>query len=270
MHRLARWTNSHRSWRLLLALSLLAALSSAAGATEAGELFPDGVCYPVNGTGYILPRAHAADTVRVGALSPLVEGDVLVVETGTITFLDFRDGQSSVFGENTKFIVPAVIDRNRPTAWEALKERLARLFRDAERSRLEEGASRSGECGVWPDGGVEFAPEVPIALEWWGVADKPSAIQLRCGGKRSTLALPEAVVPAGSLPWGLADRASGPVEWCLLDANGEPYLCGRFALLTAQEADRRRAAYLSQAEGDPMPRELAAVLRALADRTYLW
>ncbi len=69
-------------------------------------------------------------------------------------------------------------------------------------------------------------------------------------------------MPTGSFAWGLTDRVPGPAEWCLLDANGERYLCGRFALLTAQEADSRRAAYLKQAEGDPMPRELAAVLGA--------
>lgn len=258
--------------RALIAGTILMILfGSEAFGTETAARLPDGVCYPVQGSGFILNGQEQGDTLRIGPLTPVYGGNLLVVESGSITFLDFRNGQSSVLGPGSRHIVPkGVIDPDRPTAWAELKERLRRLFRDAQRSTLEEGASRSETTGIWPDEGAVFAPDVPLALEWWGITDSLTAIRIRGAGDERTIPLTAAARLEGRLAFASGDWVPGEIAWCLLDAHGEPHLCGHFTLLSAAAAELRRAQYIEQAVGDAMPRELAAALRALADRTYLW
>ncbi len=237
------------------------------------EEFPDGVCYPVNGSAFIVPISSESrtDRVPVGPFTALVEGDSLVVEKGTITFIDFRNGQRSVFGAGTAYRIPRVVDPDRPKIWGEMKKRLRDVFRGAAPHGRESGATRDPEPSLWPDGGVEFAPDVPIVLTWSGVTTKLSIIRINAGDFRVDLPPPSPTSNSGEIDWVPGDKAFGPVEWSLLDVDGEPLLTGRFEVLTLQQAEEKRKMYRARAAGDhAVSQEMGAILRALADRSYLW
>ncbi len=237
---------------------------------QAHQEFPDGVCFPVNGSGYIVSASSKSrtDRVPIGPFSAVFEGDSLVIEEGTVTFIDFRDRQRSVFGKDTRHRIPHVVDPNAPTRWEEMKQRLTEIFRD--RHGYETSASREGALKVWPDDGVEFAPDVPIILTW-SADTTASAIQVRTEKGQSEIPISESVATRREIAWTPSEVPSGSVQWSLLDADGEPLLTGRFNVLTAKQADEKREMYRAQAAGDgSMSSELGAVLRALADRSYLW
>lgn len=260
-----------RQWWPAIALAgVLYASPSTILAEGAANQIPDGVCYLVDGAGYIVSARGESDTLKVpiGALSVLSGGDSIVVLTGTIAVLDFRTGQRSVFGQGTRHKMPK--GGYHDEGWKVTKERLTQLFSGPEPPGPEPGTTRDAETALWPDGDVEFGPDVPVDFQWWGVSTPLSAIQIRFGDQQIELPLSASQLSAGRLTWGLDKKPSGSVDWCLLDTDGEPLLKGRFNVLTSEQADEKRAMYRAQARGDVIPLELEAVLRALADRSFLW
>jgi hypothetical protein len=261
------------TWSLTLLLALIVT-PCAAPTAAGGPPTPDGVCCPVNGTGYIVTYT---DTLRqeglkipIATLSPLVEGDSLVVKTGTVTFIDFRNGQSSIFGAGTRLRIPAVIDPKRPSWWEHLEDLLVRSMSDPERNRMG-GAVRGGRTAFWPEHG-RFAPEVPIVFEWWRVRPAPVVLQICIGEDVTELALSRGEPGSDAVAWRPADPAtSGRVSWYLLDEEGERIGGGEFVILTKEEAENERRRFRkAAAEIEVIPQELAAAVLAAADRVFLW
>lgn len=260
--------------RLLVALLWLLAGSSSAA--QAGPPIPDGVCYPVKGTGYAVTRADGRTgeiRIPIGTLSPLVEGDSLVVETGTITFLDFRNGQSSVYGAGTRLTIPAVIDPHHPSWWERLVDLIVRSMSEPERSRIDRisGSVRHGRPAFWPEGG-RFAPEVPIVFKWWRVHPAPARLRIHAGRTVTELEISGERTDTGALAWKPATAPSpGTVSWLLLDQEGNSTDGGEFVILTAKEAESQRQRFRKAAGSiDAMPKDLAAAVMAAADSAYLW
>ncbi|MFH1277198.1 MAG: hypothetical protein ABIK65_02305 [Candidatus Eisenbacteria bacterium] len=256
-----------------LFLIIAAAPHSTSGDGD-GPPTPDGVCYPVNGTGYIITytdeMAKEGLKIPIGTLSPLVEGDSLIVEAGTITFLDFRNGQSSIFGKGTRLKIPSVIDPAQPSWWERLEDQVVRGLTEPERKRLG-GSVRRGQAAFWPDGG-RFAPDVPIVFEWWRVRPAPATLRIEAGGEVTDLKVMQEKPGSGAFAWQSAGPAlSGTVSWSLIDGDGDPLGGGEFAILTAQEAEGERQRFHDAAEAiGVMPPDLAAAVLAAADRAYLW
>ena len=258
-------------WSIVALVAFLGAAPHVLPAQDVIGGIPDGVCYQVNGDGYIVSMSGPSDTSRVpiGTLSTLVAGDSIVVLSGTITVLDFRTGQRSVFGQGTRYRIPAAGNQDR-TGWRVTKERLTQLFSGPEPPSPELGATRGVDAALWPDGDVEFGPDVPIDFQWWGLTAPLSAIRLDSGDERIELPLSEDALASGRLAWQLERKPSGPVVWYLLDADHEPLLQGRCRILPGEQAAAKRARYRAEARGDQIPPELEAVLRALADRSFLW
>ncbi len=259
----------------LLTLQLMFACAAvAAPAGDKGPPMPDGVCCPVNGTGYIVTYSDELRKeglkIPVGTLSPLLEGDSLVVETGTITFMDFRDGQSSVYGAGTRLKVPAVIDPKRPSWWGRLEDFVVRGMSGPERNRLA-GSVRSGQAAVWPDGG-RFAPEVPIVFEWWRVRPAPAFLRIRIGEDVAELDVSRKKPGSDAVAWQRSNPSvSGTVAWCLLDDRRESIVGGEFVILTKEDAELERRRFREAAAAiEVIPQDLAAAVLAAADRAFLW
>lgn len=253
----------------LLSLAVVQVSAAAPGEGSSPEI-PDGVCYPVNGSGFIYRASGSGDLDKlpIGPFSAIFEGDSLVIEAGTVTVIDFRNRQRSDYGKDTRFKIPYVIDPNAPKQWEEIKRRLREVFRD--RIDYETSASRAGVLKLWPDEGVEFAPDVPITLTW-SVDTTATAIQIVSSNGRKKQDILASEVAKREVAWHPDVMPSGEVSWAILDADGEPILTGEFKVLTPAQADEKRKMYRAQATGSgSMPLDLEAAMRALADRAYLW
>lgn len=255
-----------------LCLLLLAVIQAQAAPPTEGSTteIPDGVCYPVNGSGFIYRVAASGDMEKlpIGPFSAIFEGDSLVIDSGTITVLDFRNRQRSDFGVHSKYKIPHVIDLNAPKQWEEIKRRLREVFRDP--SGYETSASRAGVLKLWPDDGVEFAPDVPITFTW-SADTTVTAIRIESSNGRTEQPVSESDAAAREVAWRPAVMPSGAVVWSILDSDGEPLLTGTFKVLTPTQAEEKRKMYRSQSTGrGSMSIDLEAAMRALADRVYLW
>lgn len=258
---------------VILLLTLVMA-SDLASAGEEGPPTPDGVCCPVNGTGYLVTYADGMRKgglkIPIGTLSPLVEGDSLVVKTGTITFMDFRNGQSSVYGAGTRLKIPAVIDPKRPSWWGRFEDLVVRSMSGPERNRMG-GSVRGGQAAFWPEHG-RFAPEVPIVFEWWRVRPAPVILQICVGEGVTELGLSRRAPASDAVAWQPPDSlVSGKVSWYLLDGDGDRIGGGEFVILTKEEAEKERQRFRKAAAAiEIIPQDLAAAVLAAADKVFLW
>lgn len=252
------------------AICLLALSTAASGGTS--DLA--GICYPVNGTGYMVTAkdtatAEDAHRIPIGTLSPLRQGDSLVVQTGTITFLDFRTGESSVYGPGSRLKIPEAPRSKKPSWVEIIAGITTRGYTVLEYERFG-GSVRAGEVAFWPDS-ARFAPGVPILFEWWNM--QPSFLRVCAGTDTTEYALPPSSSHQGVLAWNPSPSVrSGVVTWTLLDEHRDPIGGGSFEILTeaAAEAERRRFQEVaSEMEAIELQRLVAALL-AKADRAKLW
>jgi len=237
------------------------------GAQRRTTAAPDGVCYPVNGTGYVVNRA-AGLRVPVGTLSPLVEGDSLIVESGTITFCDFRTGQHLVYGTGTRLTVPPVRRPKPPPWWKLLEDHVIRSLSDPE-SRQMGGSVRGGGPVFWPQD-ARIAPDVAVVFQWEGLRLEPAALRIEAAS--DTILVPLTSATAVGHRWVPARPvAPGSVSWCLLDAAGNLLGGGEFEVLSLEAAAAERERFLVAAAtvGGASP-GLAAVVLAKADHAYLW
>ena len=263
----------HSPWLFIPLLIVLMAPAATRAGGE-GPPTPDGVCCPVQGTGYIVTYTDQLRKeglkVPIVTLSPLVEGDSLVVETGTITFMDFRNGQSSVYGAGTRLKIPAVIDPQRPSWWEHLEDFVVRSMSEPERNRLG-GSVRGGQAAFWPEGG-RFAPELPIVFEWWRVRRAPVALRICAGDDATELDVSRKKPVSDAVAWRRSDAVvSGKVLWYLLDSKRDTIGSGEFVILTKEEAEKERQRFRQAAAAiGVIPQDLAAAVLAAADKAFLW
>ncbi len=257
-----------------LALGLGASVLCTSGLRAQEPAIPDGVCYPVNGTGYIVTYSDALAKdglkIPIGTLTPLLQGDSLVVETGTITFMDFRNGQSAVFGQGSRLVIPMVVDPDRPSWWQRLEAQVARSLSDPERKRIG-GSVRGGQAVFWPDGG-RFAMDIPIVFEWWRVRPAPVLLRIQVGDLETELTVAQDKPGSGALAWKPSDSdPSGAAVWMLVDRDGDVLGGGAFELLTKETADAERMRFTEAAKSvDAIQPGLAAAVLAASERLYLW
>jgi len=263
------WLN-HRRILLCLVLSVIGvAAANAGGASKGGRSSPapDGACYPVQGTGYMVTRGNGL-RIPIGTLSPLIEGDSLVVQTGTITFVDFRTGQSPVYGAGTRLEIPPVKRPKRPPWWKRLEDHLVLSLSQPERDRIG-GSVRGGGPTFWPDS-ARFAPEVPVVFEWSGVHPAPVFLRVFAGGDTTECEVSRKSPDQGVLAWRPpVPIPAGRADWVLLDADRELLGGGHFVILTTDAADAERRRFLSAA-GGMEPLGLTAAVLAQVDHVYLW
>jgi hypothetical protein len=248
------------------ACAVLFALAGLASAARAGQ--PEALCFPVEGTGYIVSKGVQ---MPVAALSPLVGGDSLVVLTGTITVVDFRTGQKPQYGAGTRL----VLDRRpkpKPPAWyKLLAEYVARGMSPPTRLRLA-GSVRGGVSALWPDS-VRFGPGVPIVFEWRGFQSAPTAVSIVWAADSVEHPVQSDEDGSGTCPWGEAALAGpGFYRWSLRDGAGKRVGGGVFEILAPEVAEADRQRFLEQAGRDagPATAEFAAAVRASAARLKLW
>lgn len=260
-----------RPWVCLVAAMLtLHATVATSGAKSKRVSGPAGVCFPVQGTGYTISRV---DNLRIplGTLSPLVAGDSLVVLTGSITFVDFRTGESAIYGAGTRLTV-ATGSRPKPPSWvKRLEDHIMRSLHGPERDRVV-GSVRGGECACWPDS-ARFAPGVPVVLEWAGVAPPPAVLRISTAADTTEVPLGEDEPAQGVWTWKPENPVTpGEVVWDLLDSRGERLGGGRFDVLTpaAAEQERRRFLRLASELFEAEVVGLSSSVLAEADRAYLW
>jgi hypothetical protein len=209
--------------------------------------------------------------IPIGTLSPLIEGDSLVVETGTITFVDFRTGQSPVYGAGTRLMIPPVKRPERPPWWKRFEDYLVRSLSKPELDRVG-GSVRRGSPAFWPDS-ARFAPDVPVVFQWSGVGPPPAVLRICASGDTTECSLSPVVPHQGVLAWPqLVPIPTGAVAWDLLDAKRESLGGGCFLILTAEAAETERQRFHRAAIemlGAEQESLMAAVL-AEADRACLW
>ncbi len=230
---------------------------------------PAGVCYPVNGSGYTF---SSVDQVRVpiGALSPLAEGDSLVVLTGTIGFMDFRSGLNPVYGLGTRMTVPPG-NHPRPPNWVGyLRDHIKKSLHGPELIRVS-GAVRASDR-IWCPDSARFAPGVNVTFEWAQVGPPPVLGRIVCAGDTTTFH-PDVQHPEQGLHvWNPPAGTSGPATLELLNSKQQRVAGGRFELLTPAAASAARDEYRKAVPGD-VPAEfidLASGTIARANRDYLW
>lgn len=231
---------------------------------------PDGVCYPVNGTGYIVTALDGLK-IPVGTLSPLVEGDSLIVESGTITVLDFRTGQSPIYGAGTHLSIPPVRTPKRPPWWKRLEDSVIRSLSQPELNRIG-GSVRGGGAACWPDS-TRFAPGIAVVFEWTGVHPAPTTLEVYTDGDTVQYDLPGPASAHGAFAWRPnAPTGAGGVTWVLRDSSQEHLGGGYFSILSVEAADAERQRYIRAASGveGAGPRDLVAAVLAAADGVYLW
>jgi hypothetical protein len=244
--------------------------SSAASKDTRSSAAPDGVCCPVNGTGYMVTGADGIK-IPLGTLSPLIEGDSLVVQTGTITFVDFRTGQNAIYGEGTRIRIQHADSAKRPSWWKRLEDHIVRGLSEPELDRIG-GSVRGVEPMFWPDS-ARFAPGIPIVFEWRGARPAPAVLRIVSATDTTEYDLPPGTAVHGAFAWKPARPVpAGTVAWTLLDGDRERLGSGMFFVLTAAEAEAERARYRSAADelGGDAPREISAAILAESDHVYLW
>jgi hypothetical protein len=258
---------------LLAVLVLLSASSLHAGDRKGGSNASRGavaICYPVAGTGRILGQGACTP---LGSLSPLFEGDTVIVQAGEVGVLDMRSGQRHQLKPAVPFIVKRIKERVEESHWDRLREALMAMAHPDYRRK---GAFvRSGESCLWPDD-VRFAQDVPIRFQWCGVRPEPRTLQIILDGRDTTrIALDAEAIAMSALEWPaqLPVRA-GRVRWTLLAADGQRLdeRNKRFEILTTAAADSLRAFYTGTARADAFGPEgaLGAALLAAEKRLYLW
>ena len=267
------WLGFHRLVPSLVLLLLAVSAGSAdpSPCRRESSPAPDGVCYPVNGTGYMVT---CGDNVRmpIGTLSPLIAGDSLVVESGTITFVDFRTGMSPIYGAGTRLAIPPSIPPKPPCWWNRLEEYFIRGIKEPQRNRIGGSVRDGGSLAFWPDGG-RFAPEVPVVLEWSGVNREPVFLRICTDRDTTECAVSRTAWPQGALAWHLPTPVpTGTVAWALFDAARDRLGGGRFVVLTSEaaEAERRRFRDAAARVVDAQQSDMAAAVLAAADHAYLW
>jgi hypothetical protein len=256
-------------WIVLVFLPVMAVAGSPAGPRSSPA--PDGVCYPVNGTGYIVTHVGGLK-IPVGTLSPLVEGDSLVVLQGTVTFLDFRTRQSPVYGAGTRLTIPFVKRPDPPAWWKRLEEIVVQSLSGPELERIGGSVRDGGARTFWPDS-ARFAPQVPVVFEWSGVRPAPTTLRICVGTDTTKLEVTAGPSGRGVQLWKLpAPAPEGTITWTLVDSDGESLGGGQFVILAEAAAEAERQRFLQAAgrlEGKG-PVGLSAAVLAEADRAYLW
>jgi hypothetical protein len=259
------------AWLLLLLVLGVGVAAAEAPKAQRSSPAPDGVCYPVHGTGYIV-TAVGGLKIPIGTLSPLVAGDSLIVQTGTVTFLDFRTGQSPVYGAGSHLTIAPVKRPKPPPWWQRLEDHIVRSLSGPEKERIVGSVRWGGMPAFWPDG-ARFAPGVPCTFEWGGVHPAPAFLQVCANGDTTECAVAEQSSGRGVFVWHPpAPVFAGPVTWVLLDAARDTLGGGRFVVLTpeAAEAERQRFANEASSLGSGEPQGLTAAVLAEADQAYLW
>jgi hypothetical protein len=255
--------------------ALFSCLALAAGLARAQDpedsFGPAGVCYPVEGEGYMVPQDEPL-RIPIGTLSPLYTGDSLVVLSGSITFYDFRTGEQPTFGGGTRMVIPPVFVQARPSWWDRLRDRIFAGLNDPELTRVSVSVRDPSMPAFWPDS-ARIAPDLSITFQWSGVNPPPAALWVLAGP--DTLGYPVAPSVDGH---GVFVRPAekplrpGAAKWVLL-GEGNVMLAERgFVVLTPAEAESERRRFLQAAEttdGPESPGFRAAVL-AKSERTFLW
>jgi hypothetical protein len=201
-----------------------------------------------------------------------MSGDRVVVDSGFVVVTDFRQGTKRRVLPHDDFVLPDVRRPKPPSAWQLLREALARAVHGPDEMR-QGGAVRSTARIFWPDAAF-FAPAEPIVFRWRGACPTSGTLLIVRGEADSTrVPLGSELASDGGVTWpaGL-DRTPGRVLWRLLDEDGACVGGGRLVILTGAAADSARTYYRRQAEQTlgPTDPDLGAALLAAADRHYLW
>jgi hypothetical protein len=255
---------------LLLALAAWSLLVTACSADTEGRDGPDAVCFPVSGRAVLI--CVSGTRVPIGPLSVVEAGDRVVVESGFVVVVDFRQGTRRKILAHGEYVLPEAPHPTQLTMWQRLREALERALRGPDQA-LVGGAVRKTVRSFWPDSGC-FAPSSAIVFRWHGAC--PTSGTLLVVGSRNdsvAISLGDRLASDGGVPWpSNQKRSPGRVTWKLLDEDGECVGGGSFVILTEAAADSARARYLREAERAFGPAEpaLGAALLAAADRQYLW
>lgn len=266
-----------RSAALPLVLSLLSlGVAHASESVAERERSPVAVCYPVAGTGRILGRSTCTP---IGALSPVFEGDTVLVQQGQVTLVDVRSGARRQIAAHDAFVVPRTRGRVERGHWERLRELLADCLRGP--GLHGEGGSVRGEAACfWPDTVrsaddlPRFAAGVPLNFEWCGSRLAPRTLRISWSRSDTVrVELDAASIAMSGVEWpaGVPKR-EGRARWSLLDAEGHRLGGGRFEILSDAAADAARARFNDAARTVRFEAEatLGAALLAAAEHYYLW
>jgi len=231
---------------------------------------PDGVCYPVNGTGHVISHRDPSVPIIVTSLTPLTGQDVLVVETGSITYYDFHTRLSVTHEAPAQFTVPEEADEKKSGVLSQAMKLVLRSLKPNDKQRM--GGSVRGEgLQLWPTGG-RYAPDLPMVFEWSGVRPAPVTLEIRAGESVTELAVPASALDHGSLAWRTpAFSREVKIVWRLLGPTRQQLGSGYFRVLTAEKAEAERTRFREEATGETgIPRDLEAACLAAAEWVFLW
>lgn len=271
MPRMRRSTPDLSVFWIGLLFLLFAMTITSAGRSGTKECLSElaGVCYPVDGTGYIVSNLGYGK-VPIGSLSPLLECDSLVVESGTITFMDFRNGKSRAYESGTRTKIPIIRKPKRPPWYKEFQDHLARSFHGPEGDRIA-GSVRAGSRAFWPDT-ARYAPGVPVPFDWVGVDQEPESLRIVVGVNVKVIPVERGEPDRGTQLWTAPSGLSGKAVWTLLSRDRRDLGGGEFEILTLQAAEAERERFHSAAR-DSLPESMwdfAARVLAKEDRAYLW
>jgi hypothetical protein len=231
---------------------------------------PIGVCYPVAGTGHIFGRASCTP---IGPLSPVFEGDTVVVRQGHVTLVDVRSGERKQLASQESYVLRGGKPTNVRGPWARLGQALNEVLRGPD-LRKTGGSVRSvgGSC-FWPDS-ARFAEGVPVTFQWCNVHTEPTVLRLTwAGGATNRTPLTGRAIGISGMEWPSGvPKHPGRVRWSLLDADGNVLGGGRFEILSPADADSARARFDRAARGNGFDTELGlgAALLAAKEHFYLW
>ncbi len=202
---------------------------------------------------------------------PLMAGDTVIVESGSVTIVDLRSNQEQRLGAGSKFVMP----RSMAVSDASLYEKLVKTFREAfrEPEQIAIGAARGGDPGlVVSPNGARFSPDAHINFQWKPTSILPAVFRLRGPKDGETPLEYRRENPPNPMLWpNDVRRIPGEYIWEILGRDyGAVLASARFEVLSETAAAEKRAHYERQAAGlFPTQRELGAELLAAKDGYFL-
>lgn len=276
------WNTSVVARRRVEGIAFWTAIALLAGALAVGRSFAKGddsagsqeraaaaICYPVAGTGHILGR----DCRPIGPLSPVYEGDTVVVHQGNVTVVDMRSGERRPLAAQQSYVIKRIRKPTSHGPWNRLREALNDAILHGHGARATGGSVRGGESCFYPDS-ARFAEGVPVNFQWCGVRPAPHMLRLVWAqGDTVRATLDDRAVGMSAMVWPAGvEKRVGRVRWALLDAQGKRLGGGTFEILddTAAKAARERFESAASATGFDRETGLGAALLAASEHFYLW
>lgn len=231
---------------------------------------PVGVCYPVAGTGHIFGRTSCTP---IGPLSPVFEGDTVVVQQGHVTLVDVRSGERKQLASQESYVLKGAKPTTSRGPWNRLGQALNEVLRGPDLRKTGGSVRAVGGSCFWPDS-ARFAEGVPVTLQWCNVHPEPKVLRLTwIGGTTTRVPLSDRSIEISGMEWPSGvSKHPGRVRWSLLDAEGNVLGGGRFEILSPAGADSARARFDLAARENGFDTELGlgAALLAAKEHFYLW